>query len=97
MPMEGDVGCSTGMSRLHSLMNTHNTNPYLLSLSLTCLVNVRMGRTGQPGQTIGHPGNGGGTDHLCTRRDIFRALMLVEALLMSVELGAGSGYESRAV
>jgi len=42
-PMEGDIGRSTGMGRLHGLMNTHNTNPYLLSLSLTCLVNVWMG------------------------------------------------------
>ena len=52
---------------------------------------------GQPGQTIGHPGNRGGADHLCIRRDIFRASMLVEALLVLVELSAGSGYESRAV
>jgi len=39
-PMEGDIGRSAGMGRLHGLMNTYNTNPYLLSLSLTCLVNV---------------------------------------------------------
>ena len=31
-----------------------------------------------------------GADHLCTRRDVFRASMLVEALLMLVESGAGS-------
>ena len=54
------------------------------------------GCMGQPGQTIGCPGNGG-ADHLCTRQDVFRASMLVEALLMSVKLGAGSGYKSRAV
>jgi len=62
--MEGDIGHSAGMSRLHGLMNTHNTNPYLLSLSLTCLVNVRIG---QPGQTIGCLENGGQTIYVHVR------------------------------
>ena len=56
------------------------------------------GHTGQLGQTIGCPGNGGGgADHLYTRQDVFRVSMLVEALLVSVESDTGSGYESRAV
>ena len=95
-PMEGVVGRSAGMGRLHGLMNTHNTNPYLLSLSLICLVNVQTGPYGAAGAN-NWSSRKWGADHLCTRRDIFRASMLVEALLVLVKLGAGSGYKSRAV
>ena len=95
-PMEGDIGRSAGVGRLRSLMNTHNTNPYLLSLSLTCLVNVRTGPYGAAGAN-NWLSRKWRADHLCTRRDVFRASMLVEALLMLVESDTGSGYKSRAV
>ena len=79
------------------MVDTHNTNPYPLSLSLTCLVKVRTLRMGPYGAASANnwsSGKCGGRPFMYTL-EVFRVSRLVEALL--VEPGPGSGYESRAV